>query len=93
MGGGLAEECWRNTGRDPTTTKWVDANKGRNGEIQIGSRLVARDFRTKQFVFAAMPPLEIKRMFLPMAMVEGDLNSEKGVLKGKKGHLNSEKAI
>ena len=41
------EECWRNTGREPITTKWVDVNKGRNGEIQIRSRLVARDVRTK----------------------------------------------
>ena len=54
------EECWHNTGREPTTTKWVDVNKGRNGEIQIRSRLVARDFRIKgderQLVLLAATP-------------------------------------
>ena len=40
-------------------------------------------------MFATMPSLEKKRMLLRMAMVEGDMNSEKGDLK-KKGDSNNE---
>ncbi len=63
----LWEECWKNTGRELITIKWVDVNKGHNGKIQIRSRLVARDFRVKGDdrhvdVFVAMPLLETKRM-------------------------------
>ncbi len=94
--GASRAECWRNIGREPITTKWVDASKGRIGEIQIRSRLVARDFRAKgddrQFdVFAAMPSLEMNMILSRMAMVEGDLHRDKSGLKGKEGHLNNKK--
>ena len=54
------EECQPRTGRDPVSTKWVDIDKGRDGEVL--SRLVARDFKSKNVakdldVFAATPPL------------------------------------
>ena len=64
------------TGRDPVSTKWVDIDKGRDGEVLIRSKLVARDFKSKNMakdldVFAASPPMEAKRMLLRMAMVSG----------------------
>ena len=39
------EECWEMTGKAPVTTEWVDINKGRDGEVNVRSRLVARDFK------------------------------------------------
>ena len=94
------EECIEKTGKPPVTTKWVDVDKGRNGKPEVRSRLVARDFKVKgderQFeVFAAMPPLEAKRLLFRMAMLEGSVVGEptKGVVKLafvdiKKAHLN-----
>ena len=94
------EECWASTGKLPVTTKWVDVDKGRNGEVKVRSRLVARDFRVKgddrQFeVFAAMPPIEAKRLLFRMAMMDGSVGGDKrrGAVKLmfvdiKKAHLN-----
>ena len=70
------EECKLNTGRGPVSTRWVDVDKGRNGEHDVRSRLVARDFKVRgdgrEFdVFAAMPPLEAKRLLFRMAVVDG----------------------
>ena len=67
------EECMEKTGRPPITTKWVDVNKGTPKCQVVRSRLVARDFKHKgesaRFdLFAAMPPLEAKRMLLRMAI-------------------------
>lgn len=52
-------------GRPPITTKLVDVDKGRGGEVLIRSRLVARDLKVKNDdrgfdVFAAAPSLEMK---------------------------------
>ncbi len=41
------EECWRRIGKDPITTKWIDTDKGVDGEVLVRSRLVARDFKKK----------------------------------------------
>ena len=67
------EECVEETGRPPISTKWVDVNKGMVQNQIIRSRLVARDFRVKgesdrSDLFAAMPPLEAKRMLFRMAV-------------------------
>ena len=75
------EECRARTGKDPISTKWVDTDKGRDGEVFIRSRLVARDFKSKHAandvdVFAAMPPLEAKRLLLRMAMVSGAVEGD-----------------
>ena len=94
------DECMKQTGKPPVTTKWVDVDKGRDGSIVVRSRLVARDFKTKtgreQFdVFAAMPPLESKRMLFRMLMVDGSVKGreDQGHVKlmfvdVKKAHLN-----
>ena len=75
------EECRARTGKDPISTKWVNTDKGRCGEVLIRSRLVARDFKSKHAandvdVFAAMPPLEAKRLLLRMAMVTGAVEGD-----------------
>ena len=75
------EECRARTGKDPISTKWVDTDKGRDGEVFIRSRLVARDFKSKHAandvdVFAAMLPLEAKRLLLRMAMVSGAVKGD-----------------
>ena len=67
------EECIAKTGKPPITTKWIDVNKGTTEEPIIRSRLVALDFRLKgkaaRFdLFAAMRPLEAKRMLFLMAV-------------------------
>ena len=61
------EECWGNTGRAPISTKWLDVNKGTDDQQDVRSRLVARDFKPKgdrdfEDLFAAMPPLEAKKI-------------------------------
>lgn len=66
------EECRRETGRMPVDTKWVDVNKGSEAEPVVRSRLVARDFKPKGEkergdLFAAMPPLEAKKMLFSIA--------------------------
>ena len=98
------EECWEMTGKAPVTTKWVDINKGRDGEVNVRSRLVARGFKVKgddrQFeVFAAMPPVEAKRLLFRMAMMDGAIGGDvrRGVVKLlfidiKKAHLNGKLA-
>ena len=93
------EECVAKTGKQPITTKWVDVNKGTSQEEIIRSRLVARDFKIKgeaaRFdLFAAMPPLEAKRMLLQMAVRRSrDRPTRKYKLMFidvKKAHLNGE---
>ena len=66
------EECRRETGRMPVDTKWVDVNKGSEAEPVVRSRLAARDFKPKGEkergdLFAAMPPLEAKKMLFSIA--------------------------
>ena len=41
------EDCMQKTDKAPITTKWVDVDKGRDGEVLMRSRLVARDFKNK----------------------------------------------
>jgi len=95
-----AEECIRRTGKRPITTRWVDVDKGRDGEVCVRSRLVARDFKLKNDelsldVFAATPPLDAVRLVLRMAMVDGIFENieRRGKVKlmfidVKKAHLN-----
>jgi hypothetical protein len=96
------EECMQKTGKAPITTKWVDVDKGRDGEVLVRSRLVARDFKSKNDernfdVFAATPPLEMKRLLFRMARVKGSVggSDKDGQVKlmyidVKKAHLNGE---
>ena len=67
-----AEECWEKTGKGPTSTKWVDVQKSTG----VRSRWVARDFKPKgekdrEDLFAAMPPLEAKRILFRVSRRKG----------------------
>ena len=43
-----AEECWRETGKAPTSTRWVDVKKTLDDGVEsVRSRLVGRDFKMK----------------------------------------------
>ena len=93
------EECVEETGRPPISTKWVDVNKGTVQNQIIRSRLVARDFRVKgesdrSDLFAAMPPLEAKRMLFRMAVRRiREMPCERYkimLIDVKKAHLNGE---
>ena len=66
------EECWSKTEKAPVTTKWVRVNKGTSSKALTRARLVARDFKTKggEPLFAAMPPLEAKKLLFRMAAKE-----------------------
>ena len=82
------EECMQKTGKVPITTKWIDVDKGRDGEVLIRSRLVARDFKKENDernfdVFTATPPLEMKRLLFRMARVKGSVggNDKDGQVK------------
>ena len=72
--GTLEEAMRRNGGKTPTTTKWLGNWKmGDDGERFVRCRLVGRDFKTKggkgeaAELFAAMPPLEAKKVLFRMA--------------------------
>ena len=61
-------------GKQPTTVRWVDVDKGEAG---YRSRLVARDFKPKgerdRFdLFAATPPLEALRFIASLAASQED---------------------
>ena len=89
-----AEECWRETGKAPTSTRWVDVRKTLDDGVEIvRSRLVGRDFKMKggdkpkQF-FAATPPWEAKKLLFKMSMV----NPKKGKLETKLMFIDVRKA-
>ena len=68
------EECIEHTGKPPISTKWVDVNKGSAEVPEVRCRLVARDFKPKgerdrADLFAAMPPLEAKKLRFRLATV------------------------
>ena len=72
------EECWRRTGKAPVSSKWVDVAKG--GDVR--SRWVARDFKPKgerdrADLFAAMPPLEAKRMLFRRFALRSNLHGKR----------------
>ena len=79
-------EAWSRTGRAPVTTRWVDTDKGAG---VVRSRLVARDFKTKdscrEDLFAATPPLELLRAMLSKAAGSKDLKVM--IVDVKKAHL------
>jgi len=93
-------ECWEKTGKPPISTKWVRMNKGTDVEPDIRCRLVARDFKPKgekdrSEIFAAMPPLESKKLLFQQAVTQNARNRSRGeeglefmLVDVKKAHLN-----
>ena len=74
------EECWRQTGKAPITTKFVRVNKGSVDEPDVRGRLCARDFKVKGGkssveLFASMPPLEAKKLLFRQAVLEATTGS------------------
>ena len=67
------EECWDKTGKSPIGTRWVDINKGDKVHPEYRSRLVAKEINTgkREYLFAATPPLEAKKMLMSLAVTEG----------------------
>ncbi len=62
-------DCWRETGKAPIGSKWVDVNKGDSAKPLVRSRFVVKEiatYKTDDF-FAATPPLEALRLLLAMA--------------------------
>jgi hypothetical protein len=99
---GSYEEAVRRGGKVPTTTKWVEGWKAdEEGGRFVRCRLVGRDFKKRgveerEDLFAAMPPLESKKlMFRMVAGVRGQ-RRRKGLMEVKlmfidarKAHLNA----
>jgi len=93
-------ECWERTGNPPVTTKWVRVNKGTSEAPDVRCRLVARDFKPKgerdrSEIFAAMPPLESKKLLFQQAVTQNARNRRSGedgikvmLIDVKKAHLN-----
>ncbi len=92
-------ECLKNTGRKPISTKFVRVNKGTEVDPDIRCRLCARDFKEKGGDagewFAAMPPLEGKKLLFGYA-AKGKARWKNGrwqrkkllFIDVKKAHLN-----
>ena len=89
-------------GKEPTTTKWIDGWKAdEKGGRFVRSRLVGRDFKVKgveerEDLFAAMPPLETKKLLFRMVAAVRGQRKRRGEKEMKlmfidvrKAHLNA----
>ena len=67
------EESYRETGKGPVSTTWLDANKGDAVHPNIRSRFVAREIAHERdsAMFAATPPLEANKLLYSLATTEG----------------------
>ena len=52
-------ECVARTGKPPVSVRWVETNKGDDANMNVRSRLVAREIRMagQDAIFAPTPPL------------------------------------
>jgi hypothetical protein len=86
----LITDCWRETGRAPIGSKWVDVNKGDAAKPLIRSRFVVKEiatYKTDEF-FAATPPLESFRLLLSLAASDPH-ETKIEVLDARKAHLHA----
>ena len=69
----LVTDCWRETGKAPIGSKWVDVNKGDATKPLIRSRFVVKEIATYKSddFFAATPTLESLRLLLALAASDG----------------------
>ena len=61
-------QCFQETGQAPMGTRWVDVNKGYDLNLDYRSRLVSQELKKLSWaddLFAATPPLEVKKMIFP----------------------------
>ena len=86
---GSYEEAVRRGGKEPTTTKWAEGWKAdEEGGRFERCRLVGRDFKKKgieerEDLFAAMPPLESKKLVFRMVAGVGGRRRRKGLAEVK----------
>ncbi len=83
-------DCWRDTGKAPIGSKWVDVNKGDATTPLIRSRFVVKEiatYKTDDF-FAATPPLEAFRLLLSLAASSAE-DTKIEVLDARKAHLHA----
>ena len=74
------DECYKNTGKAPIGTRWVDHNKGDNDNPDVRCRLVGREFKgndKREDLFAATPPLEAKKTLIVLASSQYNRNSKR----------------
>ena len=67
-------QCLEETGCPPVGTRWIDVNKGDDQNVEYRSRLVAQELKRLSWaddLFAATPPLEVKKLIFSMAVTEG----------------------
>ena len=61
-------ECWSKTGKEPTSVRWVDTDKGfmGGGGMEVRSRLVAREFNTgeRPELYSGTPPINLMKMIV-----------------------------
>ena len=65
------QECWNVTGKSPVKVRRLDINKGDEKDKDYRSRLVAQELRKNNpelEIFAAMPPLEAKKLLFSRAV-------------------------
>jgi hypothetical protein len=86
----LVSDCWRETGKPPIGSKWVDVNKGDATKPLIRSRFVVKEIATYKSddFFAATPPLEALRLLLALAATGGE-DTKLEVLDARKAHLHA----
>ena len=62
-------QCIARTGRKPIGVRWRDINNGDRYNVNVRSRLVAKEFNNKKCddLFAGTPPLEAMRAIISMA--------------------------
>ena len=62
-------QCIARTGRKPVGVRWRDINKGDRYNVNVRSRLVAKEFNNKKCddLFAGTPPVEAMRAIISMA--------------------------
>ena len=99
---GTYEEAVARGGKRPTTTKWVEGWKADDKGVRyVRCRLVGRDFKARdaeerEDLFAAMPPLEPKKLMFSMLAGMRGQRRRKGLAEVKlmfidvrKAHLNA----
>ena len=99
---GTYEEAVSRPGKRPTTTKWVEGWKADDkGGRFVRCRLVGRDFKGKgveerEDLFAAMPPLESKKLMFRMVAGMRGQRRRRGLgevkllfIDVRKAHLNA----
>ena len=76
------EECYKNTGKAPVGTRWIDINKGDITNPVYRSRLVGKEFNEEKVlrIFSATPPLEALKILLSTAATMEDYGEEDKVI-------------